>query len=175
MLTAVGLAGSVGIGKSGNDQGKQKPQGSWEGLKRKEKTSKVETWWWTKCSGKGDSRMVQAREKTLSCCLVISLDVQQASCFHSRRQFEWLLASALRRGIFVTNALDPLGQQQPLLREIGVSMGWSPEGDAVVKGLLWQMVWHCLALFLVACSLSWNLGCFCYSELSCCASRHCSC
>lgn len=53
--------------------------------------------------------MVHARGKTLSCCIGTFLDVQQASCFHSRWQIECFLASALGKGIFVTKPLDPLG------------------------------------------------------------------
>lgn len=66
MLTAVGLAVSVGIGRSGNDQGKQKPGAAEKDCKGKKKTSKVETWRWTKCSSKRGSQMDSAckREDT---------------------------------------------------------------------------------------------------------------
>ena len=52
---------------------------------------------------------MHAREKTLSFCIGTSVDVQQASRFHSRWQIECFLASALEKGIFVTKPLDPLG------------------------------------------------------------------
>lgn len=115
---------------------------------------------------------MHTREKTLSCCIGTSLDVQHTSCFHSSWQVQCFFASILGKGVFVTKPLDALGlaaapaKERQEFREYGDAKGDPLVKDAVVAKCLLAPISvflrasksrmaNVLLLFpLVACSLS---------------------
>lgn len=115
---------------------------------------------------------MHTREKTLSCCIGISLDAQHASCFHSRWQVECFLASVLGKGTFVTKPLDALGlaaapakerqelrgygdaKGDPLVKDAVVTKCLLPSSSVFLRASKSRMANVLLLFSLVACSLS---------------------
>lgn len=162
-----------------------KSPGQLRRIEKEKKTSEVETWRWTKCSSKRDSQMDSACKREDAEFLHWHILRSATGILFSQQVANWVFLgfSPLKRYICYKATWSFGASSSPCCRETGIWMRWGAKGDLLVKD---AVVANCLLpsssvflkasksrmanallLFsLVACSLSWNLGCFCYSELS---------